>query len=1153
MLSTSKAFFRKAGGGAGPTTDATFAYVPLLLETGSASSLNTTVTDSSASPNTVTRTANPSTGWVSPYQTDGYWGNQFNGTNAYLSVARQSSFLLGTNNFTIEFWVYFNSVASAQTVAGSHVTTAAGDWAIYTASTGSLNYYLSSTGATWNIANQVSIGSISVGTWYHVALVRNGSVFTPYLNGVAGTTTTSSASLFASSAPVSIAASNNPSTYFSGYVSNFRMVNGTAIVPPAGGPTSPLTAVTNTVLLTCQSNRFIDNSTANSGVGFPITVNGTPQVTPYFYPSGFTAPAASPGAGLFNGTSQYLSSTTGTTVFQFGSNPYTIEGWVYQATRPARQWLCGGVFSGASYQVAINASGFIFGSVSGIGDLTAATIAVPLNAWTHFAVVRTSTSSGGVAYYINGAAAGTATDSSNISGTTTTLNVGTTNNDGSIGINGYIGNFRVVKGTAVYTGAFTPPSGPLTQNSGTYPSLTNVVTGFTAANTTLLLNLADSNYNSATNGVQNNTFIDSSNYAFPVTRNGTATQGSYTPYWPNGQWSNYFAGSQSISAPASSSFQFAGDFTIECWVFRTTTGDQTTYIQTNSTTYFALNVNAGTGLNIYLNSATASIAATDRVPALNVWNHVALVRSGSGSGNVKVYLNGVVSATTTTNTSTLGYNLVAYVGSIGTQSSGSNVGYISNVRVVAAAVYTSNFTPPTAPLGVTSGGQNPPTGTQTKLLTCQSNRFIDNSSTPATITVNGAPLVQAFQPFSPTASYTTALYGGSGYFNGSTDYLSITDGADLKLGSGNFTIEGWVYCPAVSGNNSIYSRNLFGMIIGISSSNFTFFASSNGSSWNLASGITFGAATSNTWAHFAAVRNGANITLYLNGVLGNTVAVSTNALYEVTAPTVGFWTSGGANWYLNGYVSNLRVVKGTAVYTGAFTPPTLAPLATTGPTSAASYSSTTNVNTTFLTPASLLLNMTNAGIYDAAAQNVITTVGDAQVSTAQYKWPPTSIRFDGTGDYLSVSAGSPQSLTFGTGDFTIEFWVYFTSNTGQQCLYDGRAAAGAYPLLYTNAGVITYYVGGAPAITSIQPSTGVWYFMSLIRSSGTTRFFINGTQSGGSYSDSTNYLAPPTSGARVGANYTGGDFLFGYIEDFRVTKGVARAATPIPTAAFPTR
>jgi hypothetical protein len=162
------------------------------------------------------------------------------------------------------------------------------------------------------------------------------------------------------------------------------------------------------------------------------------------------------------------------------------------------------------------------------------------------------------------------------------------------------------------------------------------------------------------------------------------------------------------------------------------------------------------------------------------------------------------------------------------------------------------------------------------------------------------------------------------------------------------------------------------------------------------------------------------------------------------------------------------------------------------------------------------------------------------------------MKFDGTGDYLSVSPGSPTGLTFGTGDFTIEFWIYFTSNTGFQTIYDGRQGSGAYPLLYLNSGFINYYVGTTTGITSIQPSINTWYFMSLRRSSGTTQFFINGTQSGSNYTDANNYLAPPTSGARIGANYTGSDFLFGYVQDFRVTKGVARTITT-PTAAFPTR
>jgi hypothetical protein len=247
--------------------------------------------------------------------------------------------------------------------------------------------------------------------------------------------------------------------------------------------------------------------------------------------------------------------------------------------------------------------------------------------------------------------------------------------------------------------------------------------------------------------------------------------------------------------------------------------------------------------------------------------------------------------------------------------------------------------------------------------------------------------------------------------------------------------------------------------------------------------------------------------------------------------TIGLYNT-GVDTYFNGYLSSVRFIKGTAVYTGNFTPPTT-PVTNTAQTS-------------------LLLNFTNAAIYDASAQNDITTVGDTQSSTTIFKWAPTSMKFDGTGDYLNLSTGSPQSLTFGTGNFTIEFWVYFTSNTGTQTLYDGRAAAGIYPLLYLNNGVITYYVGSSAVITSVQPSTGVWYFMSLRRSSGTTQFFINGVQSGGSYSDSSNYLAPPTSGARVGANYVADSFLFGYMQDLRISK-TARPVTPIPTAAFPTR
>jgi hypothetical protein len=646
----------------------------------------------------------------------------------------------------------------------------------------------------------------------------------------------------------------------------------------------------------------------------------------------------------------------------------------------------------------------------------------------------------------------------------------------------------------------------------------------------------------STNGQQNNTFLDSSTNNFTITRNGTPTQGSRTPYWPNGQWSNYFAASGDyISVPDAANLELgASDFQMSAWIYLTAypvsnLGDYASAILSKGTfagtrSYgFTINGSSATSLTVGLTNAggtTTNITGSFSF-ALNTWY---AVRATRVSNRVYLFVNGTLlnaGGTAYTDTVSNGTDTLK----VGRANLDVNYvfqlfGYVSNVSLAIGGTgySTASYTPATTPTTATS---------DIKFLSCQSNRFVDNSSVPAVVTVTGTPTVQAFQPFSPAASYSAATYAGSGFFNGSTDSLSIASNAAFGFGTGDYTIEGWVYLPnSATGSTQelVDIRPTAGaspIAVGVNPTGFPF--AYNGTTY--ASSI---AASSSAWNHIAVVRNGSgtnNCKIYVNGVQG--VQFTDTSNYGTANPCVIGKNVTGSSDYLNGYASNVRLVKGVAIYTAAFTPPTT-PVTNTAQTS-------------------LLLNMANAGIYDAAAQNDITTVGDAQVSTTiTPKWPPSSIKFDGTGDYLSVSAGSPQSLTFGTGNFTIEFWVYFTSNTGFQTLYDGRAAAGAYPLLYLNNGVINYYVGASAVITSVQPSTGVWIFMSLRRSSGTTQFFINGTQSGGSYADSNNYLAPPTSGARVGANFAGSDFLFGYIQDFRVTKA-ARAATPIPTAAFPTR
>ncbi len=242
---------------------------------------------------------------------------------------------------------------------------------------------------------------------------------------------------------------------------------------------------------------------------------------------------------------------------------------------------------------------------------------------------------------------------------------------------------------------------------------------------------------------------------------------------------------------------------------------------------------------------------------------------------------------------------------------------------------------------------------------------------------------------------------------------------------------------------------------------------------------------------------------------------------------------------MNGYISNLRFVKGTDVYgvgNTSITVPT-APL-------------------TAITNTSLLLNFTNAGVLDATAKNNLETVGNAQISTAQSKWGGSSIAFDGTGDYLPSNPSTSNLYAFGTGDFTIEFWLRLGSVSGNQSLVDIRPTGtnGLYPLIYTNTTSLIYYVNSATQISGGTLSTNTWYHVAVSRSGTSTKMFLDGTQIGSTYTDSNNYLAG-TGAPWVGTFRDGTGALNGYIDDLRITKGVARytANFTAPTAAFPLR
>ena len=176
--------------------------------------------------------------------------------------------------------------------------------------------------------------------------------------------------------------------------------------------------------------------------------------------------------------------------------------------------------------------------------------------------------------------------------------------------------------------------------------------------------------------------------------------------------------------------------------------------------------------------------------------------------------------------------------------------------------------------------------------------------------------------------------------------------------------------------------------------------------------------------------------------------------------------------------------------------------------------------------------------------HTVTPVGNAQISTTQSKFGGASIYLDGSGDYLQ----SPTSTDFilGTNDFTLEAWIYPLGFAGAPNynnygpIFEYRTANVSQVnvlLSFIGSSTLVFYVSGSARITGSAISTNQWTHVALTRSSGITRMFINGIQSGSSYSDTNSYVS---SVFRIGGNIAGDAFFNGYIDDLRITKGVAR-------------
>lgn len=617
------------------------------------------------------------------------------------------------------------------------------------------------------------------------------------------------------------------------------------------------------------------------------------------------------------------------------------------------------------------------------------------------------------------------------------------------------------------------------------------------------------------NGAQNSTFLDSSPNNYTVTLTNTVSQGSFSPYGDN--WSNYFDGSSSLDTSTTTQIIPTGSFTVECWVYVTSTSNQAFVAQgtTGNAGRFSLCIEGGLWF-AQIGSASINIGT----PVANTWNYLAVTFNGS---TLTLYVNGTSIGTASTTTSAQNTSLT--IGTLGSnwQTTGYYVtGYISNVRV---SNVVRTITTPTAPY--TSDAN-------TRLLACNSNRFIDSSGNYVFNIQSVALSVQRFSPFAPTAAYSPSTTGGSGRFDGTSGWLRIQSSGGTAIGTSDFTLEFWFYPLNGSVTQIEYrppSSNGAYITLGITAGSAIDFTVNN------ASRITagFGPPT-NAWSHIAISRVSGNTRLFVNGVqAGSTWADSTNYL---AANGNIWWNAFLGVRPCQGYISGYRLAT-TGLYSSTFTPPSTPPTA--------------------ITNTQQLLNFTNAGIVDSSANFDLRTVGNAAITTSTYKYGTGSISFDGSAYLYSRALPNP-NVALRTGDFTVEAWINTNVLTGEKGFIQTSATAGGLQTSYTD-GIIGVIVAGAGSYTismnvggtnvtgSIAITTGTWYHIALTRSSGSVRLFINGVLAAGP----TTITADLTGQYICVGGYYNTSYLWnGYIDDLRITKGVARytATFTPPVKAF---
>jgi hypothetical protein len=551
-----------------------------------------------------------------------------------------------------------------------------------------------------------------------------------------------------------------------------------------------------------------------------------------------------------------------------------------------------------------------------------------------------------------------------------------------------------------------------------------------------------------------------------------------------------------------------------------------------------------------------------------------------------------------------------------------------------------------------------------------STTFTDNSPSQKTITANGTAQISTAQ---------SKFGGSSAYFDGSGDYLTTTSNSSFAFGTGDYTIEAWVYPTTIrNGENLIYVTDVTeGTSFGFNQTQV--FIGARATALDLTATYTV---VANVWTHLTATRQSGTVRIFANGNLISSGSVTRSCPQGPGG--IGDYPTANGNG-VTGYIDEVRVTKGVARYTGSFVTQSAAfpdnlnvtqlqtkyvglvggindstvdygveklndtslkirkmtasgqPLSGSGALSASvdrvyvnvldytnvmvtsSYALTAsyvlggiqtgsisnqtilyNVTTSqdntitgldlsgnkwdvsvieewnsasivggdlYYSSCSLLLHFSGSNnstvfIDNSPITKSVTAFGNAKISTTQSKFGSSSLYLDGTGDYLSTPSNN--DFSFGTGDFTIECWIYLTAATGDYRTIIGISySGGGVGIRFGNSAaynsLLQFHTIGQTAaqVYSVNKSQSQllnsWNHIAFTRTGTTCRAFVNGIQENvgsglnvssfpnASFTDSTNIIN--NSDVLIGYGGAAGTEFIGYIDELRITKGVARYTT----------